>query len=452
MYLVTIFFLTRYLGPEGFGLYSVALSLAGLFLPIADMGFDLHMTRTISANPQWLRQELSGTISAKLIFTIAFWFLTLFTAFLLGYSLVLIGYTALMGLSLSIGSMAQAFIGAIRALQKMRYESISLFAGRIVTMICILLMIALKSGLTLIMVAHITGSIAGFVFALYFLKSQIGKLDLRFALAGFMARFKGALPFGLTAIFVAVYFRIDTVMLSKIVEAGEVGLYNAAYNIVLASMILSTPIVVAVFPVLSSLYKTQREQANEVFRQGLKYSLIIALPLGTGTLLMANPAVRLAYGSEFSGSAVLLVILSGTIPLLFATNVLGNSLGAAGYQVRVAAVALFNALFNVALNLILIPRIGARGAAIATLSTEALGILQLLIMLRGIYSISILTDFLKICLGCAVSAAMFLLFKDSLGVWPAAALFATVYAALALSFRLVSISNIKDMLLPREAD
>ena len=109
IYLVTIFFLTRYLGPEKFGLYSVALSLAGLFLPLADMGLDLHMTRMISGNPQSLRIELSRTISAKMIFFTVFWFLTLFTAYLLDYSPALIGYTALMGLSLSIGSLAALF-------------------------------------------------------------------------------------------------------------------------------------------------------------------------------------------------------------------------------------------------------------------------------------------------------------------------------------------------------
>ncbi len=76
----------------------------------------------------------------------------------------------------------------------------------------------------------------------------------------------------------------------------------------------------------------------------------------------------------------------------------------------------------------------------------------MLIMFRGKYRISFLPDLLKICLSCAVSAVLFLLFKNSLGVWPAAVLFAIVYAALALSFKLVSVSTLKDMLLPREAD
>jgi O-antigen/teichoic acid export membrane protein len=452
IYLVTIFFLTRYLGPEKFGFYSVALSLAGLFFPLADMGFDLHMTRMISANPQSLRQELSRTISAKIIFAAVFWFLTLFTAYSLDYSPALVGYTALIGFSLAVGSMAQAYIGAIRALQKMRYESTSLFAGKIVTMIGILLLIAMKASLTLIMIAHIAGSITVFISAVYFLKSQIGEVAFRFSLAEFRIRLKGALPFGLSAIFVAVYFKIDTVMLSKMVEASQVGLYNAAYNIVLASMILSTPLVVAIFPVLASVYSVRRDEADQVFHEGLKYSLIIAVPLGAGILLMVGPLVRFAYGAEFGGSAELLMIIGGTIPLIFATNLMGHSLGAAGYQSRVAIVALFNAVFNIVLNLILIPRTGARGAAIATVSTEALGLIQLLFMLKGIYRISIVPDLLKICLSCFVSAVAFALFKGGLGAWPAAAFFALVYAALAFSLRLISIPTLKGMLFSGKAD
>ena len=411
LYFVTIFFLTRYLGPEKFGLYSVAISLAGLFLPLADLGLDLHMTRMISADPQLLRHELSRAISAKIVLSVIFWFMMISTAYMLDYSATLIGYVSLIGFSLLVGSMAHSFIGAIRAVRKMRYESISLFSGK---------MIAMVANLTMIMIAHLAGSITLVSASFYFLKSQVGPLDFRFSLKGLKWRLKGALPYGLTAFLVAIYFKIDTVMLSKMVETAEIGFYNGAYNLVLASMILSTPLVVALFPVLSSLYDNRRSEAENIFQRGLKYSIMIGLPLGVGSVLMAEPVIMLAYGAQFHQSVALLIIMSGTIPLLFATSLIGNSMGAVGF--------------------------GATGAAIATILTEFLGLIQLILLSRGIYKLNIAADFLKICLSCVLAFLGFILLDGFIGPWPSAVVFMLIYSGGILWMRVTSIDMFKGFL------
>ncbi len=446
LYFVTIFFLTRYLGPEKFGLYSVAISLAGLFLPLADLGLDLHMTRMISADPQLLRHELSRAISAKIVLSVIFWFMMISTAYMLDYSATLIGYVSLIGFSLLVGSMAHSFIGAIRAVRKMRYESISLFSGKMVAMLAILSMIAMEANLTMIMIAHLAGSITLVSASFYFLKSQVGPLDFRFSLKGLKWRLKGALPYGLTAFLVAIYFKIDTVMLSKMVETAEIGFYNGAYNLVLASMILSTPLVVALFPVLSSLYDNRRSEAENIFQRGLKYSIMIGLPLGVGSVLMAEPVIMLAYGAQFHQSVALLIIMSGTIPLLFATSLIGNSMGAVGFQARVAVVASVNVVFNIVMNLILIPKIGATGAAIATILTEFLGLIQLILLSRGIYKLNIAADFLKICLSCVLAFLGFILLDGFIGPWPSAVVFMLIYSGGILWMRVTSIDMFKGFL------
>lgn len=443
---VTIFFLTRYLGPEKFGLYSVALSLTSLFIPLSNLGFDLHLTRTVSANPKSLPYELAHTLSAKTILSAIVWTSMIISASLLKYSADLIGYIALFGLSMLVGSMAQSFVGAIRAIRKMRYESISLFACKMTILFGVLFMIIIKADLIMIILANLLGMMVLFMTSLYFLKSLLGHLQFYFSLRGIKTRIKEALPFGLASIFAAMYYRIDTVMLSKMVDINEVGYYNGAYNIVLASMILSTPIVVSLFPALSATYNKNKESANHIFKQGLSFLILLGLPLGIGTALMAESIVRLAYGVNFISSAPLLVIMSGTIPLLFITHIFCNSMGAVGFQKRVAWVTAINGLFNVILNLILIPHYGAKGAAFATLLTEFLSMILLIITSKGILEKRVLSELLKICLCCIFGTAGFILTADYVGPWPAAGIFALTYAALVVLFKLVSVNMVKNIL------
>jgi O-antigen/teichoic acid export membrane protein len=443
---VTIFFLTRYLGPERFGIYSLALSVAGLFLPMADLGLDLHMTRAISSIPSTIRDEISKTLSAKLFLITAFMLLTISTAFILGYSANVIIYISLFAISYLLGSVAQTFVGALRAIQKMKFESLAMFIGRAVGMTGVIVLILIKGALLTIILAHLVGSLVNLLSSLFFLKTQIMAFNFRIDYEALGGRLKGALPFGLTAVFVAVYFKIDTVILSKLTNEAVVGLYNGAQNFVLASMMLSTPLVVALFPVLASTYDRSKSEANNIFRQGLKYSLLLGLLLGTGFLLMAEPIVDLAYGREFSGSISILEIMAISIPLIFATGIVGNSMGAVGFQLRVCIVTLICMIFNIVVNLILIPRYGGGGAAVAKVSTEFLRLVQLWYLMRGIFAPKAAFDLLKICACCVVAYLGFEISHELIGKWPAAVAFALIYTIGAFMLRLVVMDELKSMI------
>ena len=447
---VTIFFLTRYLGPERFGTYSVALSVAVIFLPLADLGFDLHLTRLISAFPGSLREEISRTLSAKIFFMIGFWLLTISAAFILKYSVETIIYISLFAASFLLGSLAQTFVGALRAIQKMKFESLSLFSGRFAGMLGVLIVIMLKGSLMALIIAHLIGSLANLATSVIFLRSQIRVFGIRIGFAGFRERLKGALPFGLTAAFVAVYYKIDTVILSKMTSDAVVGFYNGAYNFVFASAMLSAPLVVSMFPVLSAAFEEKREHANFVFQQGLKYSLLLGLPLGIGGVLMAEPLVKLAYGSEFAESIGILKIMTLSVPLIFATGMIGNSMGAVGFQTRVCVVTFICMVFNIAMNLILIPRYGADGAAATRVFTELLRVVQLWFLLKGVFQRKALSDFLRISACCLLAWGGFVLLDGVIGTWPAAVVFALIYAFAALSLRLLVIDELKQIMKPSE--
>jgi O-antigen/teichoic acid export membrane protein len=451
MSFVTVFVSTRYLGPDQYGMFSTAMSLAILLIPLADLGFDLHMTRAISANQDSLRPELSHTLSARILLAAMVWFLMISCAILLRYQTRLVGYVALLGLSTVIASVAQSLIGAIRAIRKMKYESMALSIGRLATMTAVVTIVLLRGQLLEIILAYILGSTALILAALFFLKSQIGGIDFHFGLDGISERFRSALPFGLTMIFSTVYFKIDTIIISKFYDAAQVGFYNGAQNIIGASMMLATPVVVAMFPALAAVYPAEKEEAQYIFQRGLGFMILLSLPLGIGTVLMAESIIRLAYGIRFLPTVPLLTIMGAKIPIVFTTLLIGTSLGAIGFQRKVALVSGINMLFNVVMNLLFIPVYGARAAALIAVLTELLGLVQLAFAMRSILSVKIARHLLKAVLCCTIGTFGFLMVEGLLGSWPAALVFSLAYAGAIFSMKLVSVALIKDLLFFKNA-
>jgi O-antigen/teichoic acid export membrane protein len=442
---LTVFLLTRYLGPEKFGFYSTALSLALLLHPISDLGFDTHLTRAISADTSRLQRELSHTLSIKSILAIAVLGLMVVSAAILNYDSFLIEYVAILGLALVISSVAQSFMAAIRAIRKMRYESLSLLAGRAVTALAICILILLRADLQVIVLAYLSGAVILLTAGYYFLKNETGGLGLFFDLSGWRERARAAFPFGVTAILAGIYFKIDTVILSKMHDAAAVGYYNSAQNFINGSLMLASPLVIAIFPVMAAVYQERREEAADIFRRGLVFILLLGLPLGVGAVLMADSVIKLAYGARFASAAPILTLMAVKIPIVFATLFIGNVLGAIGYQKKVAVVAGVNVVFNVAMNLALIPRYGAMAAAGVTVGTELLGLVQYVFVTRGKLDLAILSQSIKIVFCCIAATAGFLIFLGTVGPWPAAIIFALIYVSLAFLFRLVSITMIREL-------
>jgi len=449
---VTIFILVRYLGPEKFGMYSIAFVLAGLFMPLSDLGFNLHFNKTVSADPSLLKSELSKVITVRIPLAVFFWFVMIAVGYIIRYSNEQIAYIALAGLSMFIMGIGQTFVMAIRAIRRMKYESMATFSGMTTKLIGIILLITLKAGIAPIILAHLSGSVVFLITPILFLRKLIGELSFHLDFNGIKERFKAAIPFGMTAIFVTIYFKIDIIMLSKMRNTSEVGIYNGAFNIILASLILSTPLVVSIFPVLSSLYKKNINEANNIYNKGYLFSLIIGVPAGVGLFFMSDSIVLLAYGGEFFQTGPILAIMAGTIPVLFATHFIGNSMGAVGFQKWVLIVAGINVIFNIVLNFILIPKFGGRGAGIATLATEILGLFLLSYLSGKIFKLDINWKIIRIIIAVTLSACIFLLMDNFLNIWLIAIIFVILYLLLILLLRVVTWNTIMNIVKRTDMD
>jgi O-antigen/teichoic acid export membrane protein len=184
----------------------------------------------------------------------------------------------------------------------------------------------------------------------------------------------GALPFAASGLLSYVFFRVDTLLLRAFgIADAAIGAYSAAYRVMEAPRLAFGSIAAGVLPAATSLaHPNQRVAFRKLGTTTTAIVLWVVLPAVLAFALSPGTVIRLIFGHGFDGAVPLLLILA-PMPILMALDaVLGSLLSALGAQKRVTVVFGLCAIANVALNIALIPRSGAMGAAIATLLTEVL--------------------------------------------------------------------------------
>jgi O-antigen/teichoic acid export membrane protein len=179
-----------------------------------------------------------------------------------------------------------------------------------------------------------------------------------------------ALPIWLAGLLSLLYFRGDAVLLQILRGDAELGIYSAAYKIFEGSMLVPAILLAAAFPPLARAHSDRPRQRRW---EGLVLAALLALGLLGGAVcrLAAAPIVALVFGPAFAPAVASLRVLALGLPLLFVNYglthfLIARDLGGKNLVLAAAMLAL-----NVALNLLLIPRLGGPGAAWATVATEA---------------------------------------------------------------------------------
>jgi O-antigen/teichoic acid export membrane protein len=186
---------------------------------------------------------------------------------------------------------------------------------------------------------------------------------------------KESYPVGISAIIVFAYFKLDTILLSILKTSADVGIYNAAYKVLENIAFFPAMFVGLVMPIMSRYIFHEREKFELVADKTFKVFLVLTVPLFIGTLFLAGGIIRLIGGAEFVDSVPVLRLLAAAMVFIFFGNFFTNIIIAGSLQRKLMGILLFCAIFNVSLNLILIPRFSYIGAAITSSLTEGLVVL-----------------------------------------------------------------------------
>jgi len=181
-----------------------------------------------------------------------------------------------------------------------------------------------------------------------------------------------AVPLGLTEIFIGIYYRADTVLLSLFDTDAVVGWYDAAYTFVYVLRLLPVTAALVLLPALTNLYSKSKQKGIEVYQTILYYSVAFGFLITFLITVNSHILVPLVYGSEYLRSAGVLRLLIWTCVIMFANAFQGIFLVITHQRVAFFRATALGAISNVLLNLFLIPKWSMYGAAAATVLSEFL--------------------------------------------------------------------------------
>jgi O-antigen/teichoic acid export membrane protein len=174
-----------------------------------------------------------------------------------------------------------------------------------------------------------------------------------------------AAPRGLAGVFAVTILWLDTLLLGALRSADEAGIYAAATRYLVIGQFAALAITQVVGPKLSEvLSANQHDRAEEIYRTGTAWSIALAWPV-YWTMIVFAPVLLSVFGPGFGVAQHALLILGASMLVASATGPVDVVLLMGGrstwnlFNTVVAVVA------NVGLNLLLIPRFGVTGAAIA---------------------------------------------------------------------------------------
>jgi O-antigen/teichoic acid export membrane protein len=167
-----------------------------------------------------------------------------------------------------------------------------------------------------------------------------------------------------------VYFHFDLITIGFIKGETPVGLYNAGFKLITFLLSVDTAFAWVYFPMVSRFFTESKEKLKKLVFTGTKLVFLFVTPLAFGGTLLAERIILLIYGVEFSGAATAFRILIWAIPLTSVQTIFAFGLLGCHREKKYSLGMVIGTVLNVLLNILLIPRFGISGAAIATILSE----------------------------------------------------------------------------------
>jgi O-antigen/teichoic acid export membrane protein len=185
-----------------------------------------------------------------------------------------------------------------------------------------------------------------------------------------------SLPLSATTLLVAILNRVDLVLLQKMSPTPEIGLarvahYGSAYRVPNLSERVPQMMMGTIFPMMITFAATDVAALRRLYWKASMQLAAIALPMVAVVTVAAPYIVRVWMGPEYAPVVPLMRVLIWASALLYVALPSANLLIALRFQRINFWMMIPATVLNVALNLVLIPRFGALGAAWATVAAYA---------------------------------------------------------------------------------
>jgi len=299
-------YIARYLGPAGYGVLTFSLAFTSIFGVFTDFNLQLLIAREVARDESLVNKYLSNISVMKIILSFITFGMIAAVINLAGYPWQTVQIVYLLGISVILTAFTQIFYAIFQAYQKMEFQAIGQMLNAL--LMTVLVIVAVNCKLDVVAFGYLY-AIAAFIVLLYCIivwgvisrriLNITGSFTFKIDWVFWKSTFNQILPFGLSALFVMIFYWSSTILLSIMKGDEAVGLYNAPYRLVLVLSFIPQALIGALYPVMSKLSQAPQQTFKLYYERSQKFLLMLAIPLGIGTTVLASEIIQLLFGAQY---------------------------------------------------------------------------------------------------------------------------------------------------------
>ncbi|MEI6480329.1 MAG: flippase [bacterium] len=360
-------YIARYLGPSNYGLLSYVTSFVGLFGFLASFGIDSIVSREIIKDHD-KKDEIIGTgFYIKIIGS----FVAIASVFIISYFTTKDLFTLGLIWLFSLNFIPQAFniletYFQSQVLSK-KVVTAQVVANIISTILKISVIILNKGIFWLILIYIVETSIYALILLFSFRKFGNHIRKWKFNISVAKSILKDSWPLMLSTVAVSIYMKIDQVMIKNMLGNEQAGIYAVAVKLSEVWYFIPTLICTSLSPSIIKALNMSKDLFEDRMKK-LYFSLFwFAVAIASFVSVFSYFIIKILFGNAYIGAVPTLQIYVWAGVAVFMGVAVGQYLLASNLTRLSFYSTILGTLTNIIINIILIPRIGIKGAAISTL-------------------------------------------------------------------------------------
>lgn len=361
-----------------YGIYFSLFNLSILFNIILDFGITNFNSRSIAQNKYLLPKYFSNIIVFKLILSTLYALITLAVGIVAKYSFSEFKILFLLIFNQFLLSFILYLRSNISGLQHFKIDSIASVLDRFLMIIIIgtLLWTNIAGGQMKIewfviaqTFSYLTTTIIVFFIVLHYAKF----VKLKFNKAFFVFILKKSFPFAVLVFLMGIYTRIDAVFINRLLPDGDVqtGIYAQSFRLLDATSQFALLFANLLLPMFAKAIK-QKKDVSELVVFALFLVIVPVIIFVVPSIFYKSEIIALLYSEHVAESVMIFPILITVLIPVSITYIFGTLLTANGSLKQLNIIAFSGVIVNIVLNLLLIPVLKIKGAAITALTTQLL--------------------------------------------------------------------------------
>ncbi len=366
---ITTAYLARTLLDNHFGIIGFANSVIVYFWMIVNLGFNTLGTREIASTDSNSERKrlVNGILTIRLLLSVLAGIGIFIFPFFLDKPII---YSyAIWATGLTLFSQATMLDWYYQGIEKMEVLAIRQLVTGVVNLIGVMVLVHKPEDVIVALLINSAAAIINAIWMIMYYFKTVEKIKFSFDVPLWKKLIKPAIPITFSNFFVTLLNTFNILILGiYFTDASLAGQYNAAFKIMVFAILPTAIIQGAFFPVLSKTYGT-----DDFLKVAKKYSVLIFLAgaiISAGFYTFSEFIIITAFSAEYKMAIDIMKILMLTSFIVYLNTSLSPQLIAIKKEKSMMYAMGIGAVISVVLNIVLIPRYGAIGAAWVTVLSE----------------------------------------------------------------------------------